>query len=290
MTLHKMYLIPAAAYDARRLRLQPAPQPPPVKTKRATKRIWRTSSQHPHDKRVALRTKLLEADITEADLMHRFADFLRKVLAQPTPPKAGQRLPSIEQRPEIGTVELAETPLHTLVAQRPEPPSASTSYEVSKGRASSGSVVAETSDSDDAEQGVYEVSSPYLNSVRFLDEQYCIRRVSSTLMIGDVPITVHEKSDLSIGGTRFRGRRGIWELVTCKNVNSDVITNSDLNAYKSILVRTNAHLVGYEPGDNIQVSRGVKYAKVISKLFPRASRPRRSALRQYWASFRGSHA
>ena len=67
-----MYLVPAAAYDARR-----PPQPPPVKTKRATKRRGRTASPHPHDKWVALRTKLLEADITEADLMHRFAEFLR---------------------------------------------------------------------------------------------------------------------------------------------------------------------------------------------------------------------
>ena len=54
-----------------------------------------------------------------------------------------------------------------------------------------------------------------------------------------------------------------------QNVNSDVITKSDLNAYKRILVRTKAHLVGYETGGDIQVSRGVKYAKIISKLFPR---------------------
>ena len=124
----------------------------------------------------------------------------------------------------------------------------------------------------------------------FIDKQYGIRRVDDTLMIGDVPITVHAKGDLSIGGKRFKGTRGLWELLTRKNVNSEVITKSDLTAYKRILVLTNAHLAGYEPGDDILLSRGVKYAKIISKLFPRARRPRRSALRQYWASFRGSHA
>ena len=67
-------------------------------------------------------------------------------------------------------------------------------------------------------------------------------------------------------------------------------TKSDLNAYKRILVLTNAHLVGYEPGGDIQISRGVKYAKVISKLFPRARRRHRSALRHYWSSFRDNHA
>ena len=118
MTLRKMYLVPAAAYDAGLLRSQ-SPQHPPVMTKRVTERSGRAASQHPHDKWVALRTKLLEAEITEADLMHRFADFLRKVLPQPTPPKAPQCLPSAEQRPKIETVELTETPRQTLVAQPP---------------------------------------------------------------------------------------------------------------------------------------------------------------------------
>ena len=120
---------------------------------------------------MALRTKLLEADITEADLMNRFAELPRKVLQHPPSPEAKQRPPTMEQRNKIQTVDLAESPLQMLVAQRPEPPSASTSYEEWKRRASSGSVAAETSDSNEAEQGVYEGSSPYLNRVRFLDEQ-----------------------------------------------------------------------------------------------------------------------
>ena len=93
MTLSKMYLVPAAAYDARRPHSQPPPQPKPVKTKRATKRSGRTASQHPHDKWVALRTKLLEADVTEADLMHRFVDFLRKLLPQASPRRPGNVSP-----------------------------------------------------------------------------------------------------------------------------------------------------------------------------------------------------
>ena len=68
-------------------------------------------------------------------------------------------------------------------------------------------------------------------------------------------------------GTRFKGTRGLWELLTRKNVNIDVITKSDLKAFKRILELTNAHLVGYEPGGDIQVSRGIKYAKIIAKLF-----------------------
>ena len=90
----------------------------------------------------------------------------------------------MKQHPKIGTVELAESLRQTLVAHRPEPPSTSTSYEESKRRATSGRAASETSDSDDTEQGAYGVSSPYLDSVRFLDEQYCIRRGGDTFKIG----------------------------------------------------------------------------------------------------------
>ena len=85
------------------------------------------------------------------------------------------------------------------MVQRPEPPSAGTSYEVSKRRHSSGSDVAQTSDSDDDERGVYEVSSPYLKIVRFLEEQYGIRRDGNTLMVGSAPVTTYLKGDISIG-------------------------------------------------------------------------------------------
>ena len=67
-----------------------------------------------------------------------------------------------------------------------------------------------------------------------------------------------------------------------QNVNGDVITNCDLKAYKRILDVTNAHLAGYEPGGDKQISRGAKYAKVIPKLLPQT---RCDALRQHWSPF-----
>ena len=80
--------------------------------------------------------------------------------------------------------------------------------------------------------------------MRFLDKQYGIRRDGNTLMIGSAAVTADEKGDITIGVTRFKGTRGISEILTRKNVNSDVIKKSDLNAYKRILVLTNADLVG----------------------------------------------
>ena len=87
--------------------------------------------------------------------------------------------------------------------------------------------------------------------MRFLEELYCIRRDGNTLMIGSAAVVADEKGDISIGGTLFKGTRGLWELLTRKYVNSDLITESDMKAYKCILELTNAHLTGHEPGGDI---------------------------------------
>ena len=97
-------------------------------------------------------------------------------------------------------------------------------------------------------------------------------------MIVNSDVIADENGDITIRGKRFRGKKTLWELLTRKNINMDVDTNSDLKQYKHILEMTNANLVGYEPGSDKRISRGSKYTKVISKLFPQTRR--RAALRQ----------
>ena len=60
-------------------------------------------------------------------------------------------------------------------------------------------------------------------------------------MIGSAAVIADEKGDITIGGNGFRGTRGLWDPFDSQNVNSDVITNSDLKAYERILDLTNAH-------------------------------------------------
>ena len=175
--------------------------------------------------------KLLEADIKETDLIRKFADFLRKVLQQTVRQKALQQRPLTETLPKIEMLDTAETPQRSSIATQTGSSSvdeASASYDVSERRLSiSGSDYVETTYGDDDVLGAYEVSSPYLNKMRFLDEQYGIRRDGNTLMIGSAAVIDDEKGDIIIGGTRFRGTRGLWERLTRKTFNSDVITNSD---------------------------------------------------------------
>ena len=54
----------------------------------------------------------------------------------------------------------------------------------------------------------------------------------------------------------FQRYEGATGTLASRNVNSDVITKSDLKAYNHILELTNAHLEEDEPVDDIQISRG----------------------------------
>ena len=235
---------------------------------------------------------MLEADIKETVLIRRLADFLRKLLPQSTPQKTPKHHPKIEHRPKFETLDIEGMPTtqpRSAIATQMEFPSTGTmgemsaSYETLKRRISNSGNDETTDDNDDGVRGFYEIASPYLKNMRYLDEQYGIRRYGSTLMIGNSDVITDEKGDITIRGNRFRGTKGLWGLLSRKNVNRDVIMNSDLKPYKHILLMTNADLVGNEPGGDIQISRGSKFTKLISKLFPQSKR--RAAFRQRWVQY-----
>jgi hypothetical protein len=104
-------------------------------------------------------------------------------------------------------------------------------------------------------------------------------------MIGDSAVTVDSRSDITIHNKTFRGTKGLWELLTCKKMDEALVSTTDLKRYKNILEMTNAHLEGYEPGGDIQISRGQKFVNVISKLFPQTRRRAIDAqLRRRWVT------
>ena len=91
-------------------------------------------------------------------------------------------------------------------------------------------------------------------------------------MVGDSVIRVNRESNLTIKGKHNNGTRGLWELLARKDVNSDLITESDLKRYKTILEASSAHLEGFEQGNDILIVRGPKFSKVISRFFPQTKR------------------
>ena len=68
-----------------------------------------------------------------------------------------------------------------------------------------------------------------------------------------------------------------------KNVNAEVINKADLKMYKKILIMINTHLNRYQPGDNINITRGKKFRDFIARLFAKPKgRGIESALRHKW--------
>ena len=66
----------------------------------------------------------------------------------------------------------------------------------------------------------------------FLDTQYGIRKDGEQLTIGDSPVFIDPDDNFTIKRTAFRGTDGLWELLTRKNVNTEVIKKNDLKTYK----------------------------------------------------------
>jgi len=103
----------------------------------------------------------------------------------------------------------------------------------------------------------------YVYKRRFLDTQYGIRKDGDMFMIGDSPIVVDTVGDIRIKDRVFKGSKGLWELLTCKKVNTEFITKDDLKSYKKIVTVTNAHLTKYQPDGNINITRGKNFGMLL---------------------------
>ena len=54
-------------------------------------------------------------------------------------------------------------------------------------------------------------------------------------MIGDSTLSVEDTSDIFINWRHFKGTRGLWALLTGRNINRALVTTVDLKRYKTIL-------------------------------------------------------
>jgi hypothetical protein len=63
-------------------------------------------------------------------------------------------------------------------------------------------------------------------------------------MIGNSTINLVEPGVITVRGKRFKLTKGLWELLTHKDVDKDTIYPNDMRRYKSILEMTDAHLKG----------------------------------------------
>jgi len=121
---------------------------------------------------------------------------------------------------------------------------------------------------------------------RFPDTQYGVRKDGNMFMIGDSPAMVDTSGDITIKDRVFRGTKALWELLTRKNVNREVVTKDDLKSYNKILTMNNAHLTQYQPDGNINITRFKKIREIIAPLFAKPKgRGVESSLRRKWTKY-----
>jgi hypothetical protein len=215
------------------------------------------------------------------------ADYLKKVL-----PSGVSQLPVAQlavKQPTLRTIKSE----HSLIPVRREKV-----YETPKIRVDTDSddddVVEEYPEEEDVTRFGREkfgsLASPYLTpyiyDTRKLDTQYGIRKEGNEFKIGDSTVTVDTNSNIHIKGRQYEGTEGLLELLTLKNVKRDRITTDDLKNYKDILETTHAHLEGYKPTGNINISKGLKFKSVIAPLFADTKkRGKETALRRKWLTY-----
>lgn len=91
-----------------------------------------------------------------------------------------------------------------------------------------------------------------------VDTMYGPHYERKELMIGDGKVNI-DGNDLYIHRTRNKGTQDLYELIFINEPDEGLYNESNLAAYKSIMIATNAHRQGYSPEGRLHPNRGVKY-------------------------------
>ena len=70
-----------------------------------------------------------------------------------------------------------------------------------------------------------------------------------------------------VDGKRYNATQGLSELLTQSRPDKHPATHQDKQAYKQILLQSNAHRVNYSPSGRKKANKGLKYTRFISPLF-----------------------
>lgn len=90
------------------------------------------------------------------------------------------------------------------------------------------------------------------------------------LMVGNQPLTFDNEGNIHLNNVQYRGTEGIYELLFKRQPDENLYTQDDLDAYKDLLIKTNAHKKGYLPHNHInRPTNSIKYKNIISVLFPK---------------------
>jgi len=107
------------------------------------------------------------------------------------------------------------------------------------------------------------------------DKTFGLHDKNGSFYIGDTEVTI-AGDDIIVGESKFDGTPGLWELVTSKNPDSGIYNKHDVEAYTTILLKTNA-IVNPETG-KVRSSSGDKYRNIIKPIYEEYLKPRKPSL------------
>jgi hypothetical protein len=70
-----------------------------------------------------------------------------------------------------------------------------------------------------------------------------------------------------VDGRKYNATQGLWELLTKSKPDKNAVRIQDKQAYKQILLQSNADRVNYSPTGKIKANKGIKYTRFITQLF-----------------------
>lgn len=106
-------------------------------------------------------------------------------------------------------------------------------------------------------------------SKRVIDNTFGPRFEGNTLMVGDQPLKFNEDGSVVAANTTYKPTPGLYELIFKRLPNEEIYDQNDLDMYKDLLLKTNAHKKQYKFQNRINRDTSLKYRYVISKLFPK---------------------
>jgi hypothetical protein len=114
--------------------------------------------------------------------------------------------------------------------------------------------------------------APYLKKylegkVNDYDQTYGLRFDGNRWRIGDSDVEIYDNT-ITVKGVNYKGTPGLLEYLFMKEPNPDLTTDSDLAAFKDIVVATNSARRGYSRDKSINANPGKKYTGVIKQMFP----------------------
>jgi hypothetical protein len=70
-----------------------------------------------------------------------------------------------------------------------------------------------------------------------------------------------------VDGKKYKAADGLWELLSKAKPDRNTVTLQDRQAYKRIILKSNADRVNYSPTGKIKANKILRYTRFVSKLF-----------------------